>query len=334
MSTEANPSRKADIETPSKTEVKQMFYDDKEVKDIKEGWSTRTKVLATIGTLGLGAGLALGANHLSSSENNSEEGESKQNPNVAGPAVVGQGETSAPSIEPSIEPTPGSTEVLDNQPIFTEEELMTRPTSVVESGLFETLSAEQQVEIQQYDAMSVEEFRELPLEEQLKYAQYLYDNNEERTLYRIEQNSGYESYLNRLEKPSADASGQAISDHVGLANSIANGLLLPETGLDKDEARKLMSLYIAPSTDGFNNIDSHLSENPGGLLIEDQIVEASHKSGDDSALTNEINSETGELSQTSYKLESFTDINGNERFTWRITFSVKEGDPSFQNIAE
>lgn len=51
------------------------------------------------------------------------------------------------------------------------------PESVVEHGLFELLTPEQQEQMREWDAMSVDAFRSLPESEQLQFAEFVYRNN-------------------------------------------------------------------------------------------------------------------------------------------------------------
>lgn len=123
MSTEANQSRKVDVGQPNATEVKRLVLNDQEVKEIKKGWSTREKAMGTVLILGALAGGATAANHFSQSESSEATDE---NPNVTGPLVAGE-VTAEPNVGPTgetpAEPTPDSTEVMNQLPIYNGEEM-------------------------------------------------------------------------------------------------------------------------------------------------------------------------------------------------------------------
>ena len=120
MSTEANESRKIDIGQPNSTDVERIVTNNPDAKERKIGWSNREKTFATIAALGALAGGAATVNHFSQSPESTDR---DKNPNVIGPAAPGVGVDSgtANTIEPL--PSPDSTEILEEQPVVSGEEL-------------------------------------------------------------------------------------------------------------------------------------------------------------------------------------------------------------------
>lgn len=117
MNPELKPTSKIKLEKqPSTTDVAKIVTNQPEMKQRREGFSTREKVLATIGALGLLGGGAAAANHLSSTAGHDTDKE----PGAVGPATPGANETTAPvaSAEPSPLASPTNTTALETaQPV-------------------------------------------------------------------------------------------------------------------------------------------------------------------------------------------------------------------------
>ena len=146
-------------------------------KSEKKKISLRTKIIASIAGIGLVAGGVGVAASLANRETPTEPGTSEP-----GEQPIDQGEGVLPPEGGENEaPVPSSPEVNEGFDVSQPHE------SVVYENLFETLTPEQQAEITRYEEMSLEDFRTLPHQEQLVFAQYVRDNNIAVLEYRLEQ---------------------------------------------------------------------------------------------------------------------------------------------------
>jgi hypothetical protein len=226
------------------------------------------------------------------------------------------------------EATPGKTQEAQDKVDVTK-----RPQSIVEQGLFNKLSPEQQAEIRKLDAMSTDEFYKLPMATQLKYAQYIYDVNVERTKYLMEQNGSEYLPLLRTVDPKPDNSGTEVWYQHQLITEVQYTLMPDQKPLDKVNAQKLMVLDITQDTAEFMHTFNTIATDKGGLLTPDNTPILAYRTDvQGNETTMKINAIVdNKLIQTTYKYTTFTDISGKERGTWQITLSVGSGNPRFDS---
>lgn len=208
-----------------------------------------------------------------------------------------------------------------------------RPQSIVEQGLFNELSPEQQAEIRKLNAMPTAEFYELPTATQLKYAQYIYDVNVERTKYLMKQNgSEYLPLLNAVE-PKPDNSATEVRYQQQLKAEVRLTLMPEQKPLDKTNAQKMLALGITQDTAGFMMAFNALETDKGGLLTPDnKPILASRTEVQGTEATMKINANVNNMvTQTTHEYTTFTDISGKERGTWRVVLSVSSGDSKFDS---
>lgn len=328
MNPELKPASKIELNRqPDTTDVARIVTNQPELKKRKEGFSTREKVFATLGALGLLGGGAVAANHLSSTNAVDVD----KSPSASGPETAGAVETTAPSAEATPSPfsSPANTEALNTaQPVID-----TLPTDVIESGLFEGLSSEKQAEIKSLDSMTVEQFRDQPLEKQLMFAQFAYDNNAPRVLQEM-RNLGFdmEEYADRIKTPSEESTAQEVFDHVAIVLDVAGSLYSADDTYDADTARKMMSLSLNPSTSAYAKYDAYLQDRPTGLsMVTNTNITASKtfKTENGTAMKiNTINAE-GKDTQNTFEHIQFTDTQGQEKSTWRSVISISTSDPRY-----
>jgi hypothetical protein len=234
--------------------------------------------------------------------------------------------TVAPSAEaPSVEPSkaPGADPEYDPA--------TTLPESVVEMNLFGTLSAEQQAEIKSMDAMSVEEFRTLPIPEQLKFGYFVYDNNLDAMKYRLDQNDGTQLYESaNIDTPEGRVATQDVK--VALLSSLKTDSEVEGTAYDIDTALKASVILNQENTynavQGFDtflngfNLNSPVYNRP--IDITDSAV---RDNGD--LVVNLSNPASGVLSQDTYKYAEVTLINGEVRKDSILALSISDTDPRY-----
>lgn len=244
------------------------------------------------------------------------KGESTDNNNPTPTQPVATGEV-----------TPGQTQETPGNKV----DVTKRPQSIVEQGLFNELSLEQQAEIRQLDAMPTEEFYKLPMATQLKYAQFIYDSNVERTKYLIKQNGSEYAPLLKTVDPKPDNSGTEVWYQQQLRTEVQYTLMPDQKPLDKVNAQKLIVLGTTQDTAGFMSAFNTLETDKGGLLTPDNNPILAYKTdvqGTEATMKINANVENT-LTQTTYKYTTFTDISGKERGTWQATLSVNSSDPRF-----
>lgn len=206
-----------------------------------------------------------------------------------------------------------------------------RPQSIVEQGLFNKLSPEQQSEIRKLNDMPTTEFYKLPMATQLKYGQFIYDSNVERTKYLIKENGSEYAPLLKTVEPKPDNSGTEVWYQQQLKAEVQYTLKPDQKPLDKVNAQKMLPLSATQDTAGFMNAFNILETNKGGLIKPDNNPILAYKTDvQGSEATMKLNTNTeNELSQSTLKYTTFTDISGQERGTWQVTLSVNSADPRF-----
>lgn len=226
----------------------------------------------------------------------------------------------------SAEVTPGQT-----QEAPAKVDLTKRPQSIVEQGLFKELSPEQQSEIRKLDGLPTTEFYKLPMATQLKYAQFIYDSNVERTKYLIEKNGSEYAPLLKTVEPKPDNSGIEVWYQQQLKTEVQYTLMPDHKPFDKVNAQKMMVLNITQDTAGFMKTFNTIENDEGGLLKPDHNSILAYKTDvQGSEATMKINANIdNELSQTTVKYTTFTDISGKERGTWQTILSVNSSDRRF-----
>ena len=300
-----------------------------------KGKSTRSRIMGKFGiilgsTLGVGA-LAMGAaNVLGNAKTEKDPAAQPEETNSAN-LVPGAIETTAPAAEATPSPfsSPANTEALNTaQPVID-----TLPTDVIESGLFEGLSSEKQAEIKSLDSMTVEQFRDQPLEKQLMFAQFAYDNNAPRVLKKM-RNLGFdmEEYANRITTPSKESTPQEVTDRVSIVLDVAGSLYSADDTYDVDTARKMISLSLNPSTLAYAKYDEYLQNRPTGLSMAtttDINAAKTFESGNGTQMKINAISPEGKDVQTTFEHIQFTDVQGQEQSTWRSVLSVPSSDSRY-----
>jgi hypothetical protein len=206
-----------------------------------------------------------------------------------------------------------------------------RPQSIVEQGLFNKLSPEQQSEIRKLNDMPTTEFYKLPMATQLKYAQYIYDTNVERTKYLIQQNGSKYAPLLKTVEPKPDNSGTEVWYQQQLRTEVQYTLMPDQKPLDKINAQKMIVLGTTQDTAGFMIAFNAIETDKGGLLTPDNNPILAYKSevqGNEATMKINANVDN-KLTQTTYDYTTFTDISGKERGAWQATLSVSNADPRF-----
>lgn len=326
MNPELKPTSKIELKKqPNSSDVARIVTNEPEAEDRKTGFSTREKVFATLGALGLLSGGAVAANHFSSTPESADK-----NPNVTGPAAAGTNETTAPTIDatPSPYASPTNTEFLNTaKPVID-----TQPSDVIESGLFEGLSAEQQAEIKSFDSMTVEQFRAQPIEKQLVFAQFVYDNNAPRILKNMrDYGFDYEAYANRVTEPSETNTAQQVVDSASMVIDVAGNLYNDKNEYDLDTARKMLALGVDETSAAYEGYDSYLQTREIGLTMTTSTdISASKTFETEQGPLMKINYAKDEkFGQTSYQFVTFKDITGADRGAWKWLLSVPQTDGRF-----
>jgi hypothetical protein len=206
------------------------------------------------------------------------------------------------------------------------------PEDVVEYNLFETLTEDQQAEILAMKNESVEEFRQRPFEEQLKFSYYIYENNLDVLKYRLDETG--QSYI--YEKANFEtAEGMKYSEDLkrGLLASLIT--MTPEDGIafDMNTALKASS-YLYSDEERVNarqNIDGEISSYNLNTPLEFSEVtfvdSAVQENGD--IILNAVNQSTQTAFQTTYGVIEVETIQGDLVERSVSKFSVTENDPRY-----
>lgn len=291
-------------------------------KSEKKKLSLRNKVIAAIAGIGLVAGGAGVATSLANREVPAEPGTAQP-----GEQPADQGEGVLPP-ENTGNDAPAST----NPEVSEGFDVTQIPESVVYGNLFETLTVEQQAEITRYEEMTLDEFRALPHQEQLTFAQYVRDNNIGILKYRLDQTGNSSYYKNaNLETPGGI-----------YANNQINSFLLSqlvtyesEGGLkfDYDTAKKASALILDHAKDpvAANNLDSLISEwNINTPVAYNPGVFVSGASNEAGYFLANITNASGEAAQTTFIITDGTSITGEPFKQSEQILSVGTSDPRYK----
>jgi len=130
------------------------------------------------------------------------------------------------------------------------------PENVVEHGLFTLLSPEQQDQIRGWEAMSVDEFRSQPIEDQLTFAQFVYDNNLPILKYRLDETGGSALHQNASANTPEGALKTADLKQTFLS-SLKTRNETDGTAFDKTTAHKV-AVIISTNPDRLEDIDARI----------------------------------------------------------------------------
>lgn len=330
MSTEAPQSPKHDFDTPSHSTIGEIVHGD----DYKRSKIGRRGMMVAAGSILTGI-VAGGGIFMATAEKATEP---QPAPSATSNETPGQQPSANPTgeVSPSASPSPSSIDVLYGQELVDINKL---PVDTVESAIFTTLTPEQQATITYMDSMSVEEFRTLPAEQQMMFAQYVYDNNAPRVINSLKRNGfEYEEYANRLAetKVAPTNTAQEVMDSNAIFDDVAGNLYSEGNRYDAESARKMMSLLVAPGHGINDKLDAYYSNKPIGLEISTTTDIAASKSYVEKGLTHmKINAVIdGIAAQTTYRYVTFQDVRGNERGAWQAVMSVIPGDPRYDTTVQ
>lgn len=363
MSTEQSNSRKLNVQPATDAELFARFNTDTTKGDTEEAQQAayeeyqdayqqqleaeekvrdtrdRTKNMRNFGiiagsALGVGALALAGANILGSTKT---ENESTTQPEVANSANPAPGaiETTAPTIEatPSPYSSPANTEALKTEkPVVTSDPSL-RHESVIQHDLYDTLAPEVKDKIDRIASLTPEQVATMPLEDQLLFASFVRDNNEAHTRWRLETN-GSPAYKKLLDaKPaSATDTGEQVLAQGDMNAQIIFTLMPKGKTLDQTTAQKLTVLSISPESKAHANYNDLIASNTGGVLKPSTLSVLAEKSFNKDGVQYMIlnlPAENGGVNQSTLRLQSYTDYNGETRATWHTILAVNSEDPRF-----
>jgi hypothetical protein len=231
------------------------------------------------------------------------------------------------------EPSPSATSkpTVSSTPEAPSVDFTKLPEDVVEYNLFETLTEDQQAEILTMKNMSVEEFRELPKEQQLKFSYFVYDNNIDFLKYRLDATNQSQIYKGVNFDT---ALGMQRNGDVKFALLASLKTQNPDTGIafDKETALKTSS-YLVPEGNAIRqtNLDAEINTwnlNTAAILRPVQILaSATLPNGD--IISNEFASNTKEEYQNVYRVVDVPLINGETRKDGVTVSSIDPTDPRY-----
>ena len=208
------------------------------------------------------------------------------------------------------------------------------PESVVEHGLFELLTPEQQEQMREWDAMSVDAFRSLPESEQLQFAEFVYRNNLPILKHRLT-NTGQADIFDKanLETP------EGVFNQNRVDFALITSLVEYRNGIyyDFETAKKLVVLLVDNTDgDGSNRIAGYdeaidlMNVNTPAVVVNNSFVDG-RINGDGSILVT-AQSQEGVQSQQTYSIESFVGIDGVQLNTPQMILAVNADDPRFISL--
>jgi len=143
------------------------------------------------------------------------------------------------------------------------------PDNVVEGYAFNQLSAEKQTEIKRYEAMSVADFQKLPLDEQLTFAYWVFENYRGRTDLALETNEINVKYNKNPKTPEDLLQSTTYIDEFILSLNTASGDPSRPLAYDSNTAKKCVSLCYGNLNDEnvklWNNTIDHNA--PSGAVV-------------------------------------------------------------------
>jgi hypothetical protein len=277
-------------------------------------WSLKKR-----GLIALGAGLAIVASA------------------AGGIAAANQAPAPAPVAEAPADPVaeaPVDGTDTPEQPVSPESLVIVDelPENVVEHGMFELLSPEQQAFMRELDSMSYEEVRTLPETDQLKFAEFVFRNNYPILKYRLEQ-TGQAGILDQANLDTPEGIQASYQTTFGLISSLKefnNGITY-----DANTAKKLVVMLNAyGDTTGINRqneMDNRIDQVDINMpvAIIDGVVEASRIEQNGVIIISTVNIEGTMHAQQTYEKISFTSIDDKQIELARTILAVNDSDPRY-----
>ncbi|MHB1314124.1 MAG: hypothetical protein ACYCX2_01400 [Christensenellales bacterium] len=308
----------------TKPESENNFINKIDKSEKKEGFTTKQRIIALV------AGLAL-ALSLCACDNGDI-------------AAQGRPTTSASANPSENYPTAITSTETETSP-ESQIDYSMPPEDVVEGFLFETLNNEQQAEIKKMEKMSVEEFRTLPKEDQLKFAYWVYTTNKGRT-ERILRANSIEA-LDYKENPvTAEDYANDYNYIMAFVCTLDNAKVNPKSGTryDMDTAKKLSVLFTTSTENHLSGWDGTIeSANESGMVADENVEISDYIISDEKVIFSYIvrsNKTVTVLNgedrfQFTYEKATFKTIDGKDVSLPVYSLSVSDEDPRYiQNLGQ
>ena len=229
----------------------------------------------------------------------------------------------APVVDPDVE--------VEDSPEAPSVDVTKIPADVVEYNLFETLTPAEQSEIVSMKNMDLLTFRNLPVTEQAKFGQFIFDNNIDVLKYRLDQTDNSFVYEKaNLETP------EGIYYTSILKGSLLSSLksLTPAGGVQFDvlTALKANSILIDTTADPIvtSNIDANIStwnvNTPP--IMQLPVFKGGSQLEDGSFITNFTTEKNGNV-QSVFSVHEVQLIDGTTKLDARQDLSISEADPRY-----
>lgn len=257
------------------------------------------------------------------------------NPVETQPAAVVESPATSPTNIPEQSPAAVESTVVD-------------PTvwhsNIVELGTFSTLSPEKQQQIRDMEAMSVDEFRALPDEEQLLFAQLVYDNNLTIAKYRLDKTG--QNYVYEMVANATPGTPEAILANAMLTTAVVSSLKTMNDGaiaFDAATARKCAVLFTSNKderglnrTVGAGGIDDMIGTwNLNTPIVVPKLEIVASRVVEDKTVINIHDKELDTVVQGTYMSTEFTAADGTKRTITRQIYGVDANSPlAVQNMGK
>lgn len=207
------------------------------------------------------------------------------------------------------------------------------PENVVTHGMFGLLKRDEQIRLKALDAMSLDEFRALPEEEQFKFAEFVYRNNLPILEHRMRENGDAAEFVN--EDPNSPE-GILKSQELIFALQMTLVELDPELGVrfDAVTAKKLNVLATSQQNSveqRFSLRDSLIDKKTLSvpyLLLPNEAI-GSKTNGESSLLINIVDTSTGAEYQSIFSKYTFSTIDGTDQTLYRSDLEITKDDPRY-----
>lgn len=207
------------------------------------------------------------------------------------------------------------------------------PKNVVELGTFEGLTPKQQGLIQALEKMDIATFRSQPEDQQLMFAQFVYDNNLPIAVYRLDQIGRSDVYQTaNLDTPEGILASENLL--VAVLSTLKTASEDKGIAFDSLTARKLVVLSTTNEdigtqrTEGFDGIIATWNVNTPSV-IPSYVFAGSRTMANGDVVINGHDTVGGHDAQTTYRSLEFTTITGQTAKIDRSILSVNTSDSRY-----
>lgn len=242
-----------------------------------------------VSTLVVVTGAAIGLSHKGDTNEDGAVNPDQPKPEATAPVTPGVDESNPATPAPSAE-NPASTSVVMENGKFVNKncaqnlDVSEPPFSLVECNNFSVLPLEEQEKLLSYEKMTIPDFLQLPMPEQIRFGRYVINNNAARMMPYFKNIYNFDRELDPIG--SLNNTAQEIADQTPLKRMAATGFLMEDHKdgngyvLNKDLMQKTLSYYVMPGTTLYDQYAANIQQLNGNRNVQFVAYSPTSKPGE------------------------------------------------------